>query len=221
MVRWRRRGDGGKKDCFEVKEDLKVLEDPWEVKETNRKLEYGDRDAKKPKHYHGQKGGGNQTKTPCKKCHKYHLEEYQANLPGCYKCGALNHMSKDCKKPMILCYSCNQVGHKSNECPNPKAIESKPLKAIKEEKARKYLSHGCYAFMAHVIDTNLEKKSLNDVPVVNEFLDVFPEDFSGIPAVRQVKFQMDLISGVTPIAKTSYCLAPSEMKELMSQLDVF
>ncbi|GJV61665.1 putative reverse transcriptase domain-containing protein [Tanacetum coccineum] len=85
-------------------------------------------------------------------------------------------------------------------------------------KARKYLSHGCQAFMAHVIDTSYEKKSANDVPVVNEFLDVFPEDLPGIPPERQVKFRIDLIPGATPIAKNPYRLAPSEMKELMSQL---
>ncbi|GJY01144.1 putative reverse transcriptase domain-containing protein [Tanacetum coccineum] len=69
-------------------------------------------------------------------------------------------------------------------------------------KARKYLLHGCYTFMAHVIDTSFEKKRKNDVPVVNEFLDVFPEDLSGIPPERQVEFRIDLIPGATPIAKT-------------------
>nr|GEZ04733.1 hypothetical protein [Tanacetum cinerariifolium] len=53
------------------------------------------------------------------------------------KCGVLKHMSKDCKKPMILCYNYNKMGHKSNECPNPKAIEAKPLNSIKEEKVKK------------------------------------------------------------------------------------
>ncbi|GJV84286.1 putative reverse transcriptase domain-containing protein, partial [Tanacetum coccineum] len=210
-----------------------------EAKETKRKIEFGDHDAKKPKHGQGRKSGGIQIKTPCKKCHKTHLGVCRANLPGCYKCGALNHMSKDCKKPMILCYNCNQLGHKSNECLNPKAIEAKPLKLVKEEKvekagiscqfqtrsleiasdkvvvvsnvyreveieiddivfridlipiirkgdlklcsvmkARRYLSCGCHAFMAHVINTNFEKKSVEDVPIVNEFLDVFPEEFS-------------------------------------------
>ncbi|GKC02953.1 putative reverse transcriptase domain-containing protein [Tanacetum coccineum] len=72
--------------------------------------------------------------------------------------------------------------------------------------------------MAHVIDTNFEKKSAKDIPVVNEFLNVFPEDLSGIPPERQVEFRIDLIPGATPFAKTPYCLAPSEMKELMSQL---
>nr|GEX82986.1 hypothetical protein [Tanacetum cinerariifolium] len=53
---------------------------------------------------------------------------------------------------------------------------------------RKYSSHGCQAFMAHVIDISFEKKSVKDIPVVNEFLDVFPEDLSGIPPERQVEF---------------------------------
>ncbi|GKB76768.1 putative reverse transcriptase domain-containing protein [Tanacetum coccineum] len=82
----------------------------------------------------------------------------------------------------------------------------------------KYLSHGCYAFMAYVIDTSFEKKSAKDVPIVNEFLDVFLEDLLGISPERHVEFRIDLITGATPIAKTSYRLAPSEMKELMSQL---
>nr|GEV73904.1 putative reverse transcriptase domain-containing protein [Tanacetum cinerariifolium] len=85
-------------------------------------------------------------------------------------------------------------------------------------KARKYMSRGCQAYMAHVVDTNVEKKSAKDVPVVKEFLDVFLEDFPSILPERQVEFRIDLISGATPIAKIPYCLAPSEMKELMTQL---
>ncbi|GKA55998.1 putative reverse transcriptase domain-containing protein [Tanacetum coccineum] len=108
-----------------------------EEKETSRKLEFGDLDVKKPKHDQSRRSGGTQNKIPCKKCHKTHLGVCRANLPNCYKCGALNHMSKDCKKPIILCYNCNQLGHKSNECPNPKEIEAKPLKSIKEEKVDK------------------------------------------------------------------------------------
>ncbi|GJV30708.1 putative reverse transcriptase domain-containing protein [Tanacetum coccineum] len=85
-------------------------------------------------------------------------------------------------------------------------------------KARKYLSHGFQAFMAHVIDTRFEKKSAKDVLIVNEFLEVFPKYLPGIPPERQVEFQIDLIPGATPIAKTPYRLASSKMKELMSQL---
>nr|GFC35642.1 hypothetical protein [Tanacetum cinerariifolium] len=55
----------------------------------------------------GQRSGGTHIKTPCKKCHKTHLGVCRANLSGCYKCSALNHMSKDCKNLMILCYNYN------------------------------------------------------------------------------------------------------------------
>ncbi|GJS61110.1 putative reverse transcriptase domain-containing protein [Tanacetum coccineum] len=92
------------------------------------------------------------------------------------------------------------------------------LKLCSVMKARRYLSRGCHAFMAHVININFEKKIVEDVPIVNEFFDVFPEELLGILSERQVKFRIDLIPGATPIAKAPYRLAPSEMKELMSQL---
>ncbi|GKF52222.1 putative reverse transcriptase domain-containing protein, partial [Tanacetum coccineum] len=57
-------------------------------------------------------------------------------------------------------------------------------------------------------------KRLEDVPVVQEFPEVFPEDLPGIPPTRQVEFQIDLVPGATPVARAPYRLAPSEMKEL-------
>nr|GEU64583.1 zinc finger, CCHC-type, retrotransposon Gag domain protein [Tanacetum cinerariifolium] len=120
----------GERSGFVKKEDK-------EAKETKRELDFVDRDAKKPKQDQSRRSGVTQIKTPCKKCHKTHLGVCHMNFSGCYKRGALNHMSKDYKKSMILCYNCNQLGHKSNECPNPKVIEAKPLKSIKEEKVEK------------------------------------------------------------------------------------
>ncbi|GKE78583.1 putative reverse transcriptase domain-containing protein, partial [Tanacetum coccineum] len=51
-----------------------------------------------------------------------------------------------------------------------------------------------------------------------EMLRVFPEDLSGLPPQQQVEFHIDLIPGVTPVAKSPYRLAPSEMQELSRQL---
>ncbi|GJX69179.1 putative reverse transcriptase domain-containing protein [Tanacetum coccineum] len=61
-------------------------------------------------------------------------------------------------------------------------------------------------------------KRLEDVPVVQEFPEVFPEDLPGIPPTRQVEFRIDLVLGATPVARAPYRLAPSEMKELAEQL---
>ncbi|GKF39110.1 hypothetical protein Tco_0119171 [Tanacetum coccineum] len=63
-----------------------------------------------------------------------------------------------------------------------------------------------------------KEKRLDDVPIVRDFLEVFPEDLSGIPPTRQVEFQIDLRPGATPVARAPYRLAPSEMKELSDQL---
>ncbi|GJT62868.1 reverse transcriptase domain-containing protein [Tanacetum coccineum] len=52
------------------------------------------------------------------------------------------------------------------------------------------------------------EKRLEDIPVVREFLEVFLEDLPGLPPVRQVEFQIDLIPGATPIARAPYRLAP-------------
>ncbi|XP_071729252.1 uncharacterized protein [Rutidosis leptorrhynchoides] len=59
---------------------------------------------------------------------------------------------------------------------------------------------------------------LDDVPIVNEFPDVFPSELPGVPPERDVEFRIDLIPGATPIAKAPYRLAPSEMREMITQL---
>nr|GFC93939.1 putative reverse transcriptase domain-containing protein [Tanacetum cinerariifolium] len=51
-----------------------------------------------------------------------------------------------------------------------------------------------------------------------DFPEVFPEDFPGLPPIRPVEFQIDLVPGAAPVARAPYRLAPSEMKELAEQL---
>nr|GEU94370.1 putative reverse transcriptase domain-containing protein [Tanacetum cinerariifolium] len=64
-----------------------------------------------------------------------------------------------------------------------------------------------------------DEKRLEDIPVVKEFLDIFPEDLPGLPLVRQVEFQIDLIPETAPVARTPYRLAPSEMQEIDDLFD--
>ncbi|GKA83965.1 putative reverse transcriptase domain-containing protein [Tanacetum coccineum] len=60
-----------------------------------------------------------------------------------------------------------------------------------------------------------DEPKLNDISVVREFEDVFPEDLSGLPPQRQVEFRIDLVPGATPIAKSPYRLAPSETGKIL------
>ncbi|GJR68237.1 hypothetical protein Tco_0014302 [Tanacetum coccineum] len=59
-----------------------------------------------------------------------------------------------------------------------------------------------------------KEKLLGDVPVIRDSPEVFPEELSGLPPPRQVKFRTDLIPGAALVARAPYRLAPSEMKEL-------
>ncbi|GJY04837.1 putative reverse transcriptase domain-containing protein, partial [Tanacetum coccineum] len=56
------------------------------------------------------------------------------------------------------------------------------------------------------------------IVVVRDFLEVFSDDLSGLSSVREIKFQNELIPGATPVAKSPYRLAPSELEELSGQL---
>ncbi|GJS63479.1 putative reverse transcriptase domain-containing protein [Tanacetum coccineum] len=63
-----------------------------------------------------------------------------------------------------------------------------------------------------------KEKRLEDVSAVRDFPEVFPEDLPGLPPVRQVEFQIDLVLGAAPVARAPYRLARSEMEELSTQL---
>ncbi|XP_037446316.1 uncharacterized protein LOC119316015 [Triticum dicoccoides] len=68
--------------------------------------------------------------------------------------------------------------------------------------------------------TKLDKKEINikDIPVVNEFPDVFPGELPGLPLDREIEFAILLIPGTKPIYKAPYRMAPAELKELKVQL---
>ncbi|GJZ17439.1 putative reverse transcriptase domain-containing protein [Tanacetum coccineum] len=96
------------------------------------------------------------------------------------------------------------------------------LTVISCSKAQEYMAKGCQVFLVQISAKKEEDKSegnqLKDVPTIRDFREVFPEDLSGLPPVRPVEFQIDLIPGAAPVARAPYRLAPSEMKELSEQL---
>ncbi|GJW74522.1 putative reverse transcriptase domain-containing protein [Tanacetum coccineum] len=96
------------------------------------------------------------------------------------------------------------------------------LSIISCTKTQKYIKKGCQTFLAQVMKKETEDKSedkrLEDVPIVRDFPEVFPEDLPGLPPTRQVEFQIDLVPGATPVARAPYRLAPSELQEMSTQL---
>ncbi|GKE24146.1 putative reverse transcriptase domain-containing protein, partial [Tanacetum coccineum] len=70
---------------------------------------------------------------------------------------------------------------------------------------------------AKIICHEKEKKQ-EEIVMVRDFPEVFPDDLSGLPPIQEIEFRIELIPRAKPVAKSPYRLAPSEMKELSGQL---
>ncbi|KAL5569524.1 hypothetical protein UlMin_026099 [Ulmus minor] len=90
---------------------------------------------------------------------------------------------------------------------------------ISSMRARKLLSSGCQGYLVTVVDTTHEEKfKPEEIAVVREFPDLFPEELPGIPPEREISFEIELLPGSAPVSKAPYRMAPTELKELQIQL---
>ncbi|KAL9242074.1 hypothetical protein vseg_016112 [Gypsophila vaccaria] len=60
---------------------------------------------------------------------------------------------------------------------------------------------------------------IEDIHIVREFSDVFPDELPGVPHARDVEFSIDLVPGIAPISKAPFRMAPVELQELKKQLE--
>ncbi|GJV60275.1 putative reverse transcriptase domain-containing protein [Tanacetum coccineum] len=93
------------------------------------------------------------------------------------------------------------------------SLPGKSMKIISALEARTLLSHGCEGFLANIHDTTSDVSSIHDQPIVSEFQDVFPEELPGIPPIRDVEFNIELIPGADQYPPSSLSHAP-DSKEL-------
>ncbi|KAI3773495.1 hypothetical protein L1987_48025 [Smallanthus sonchifolius] len=147
------------------------------------------------------------------------LQDVRSKIENCFK-----------KKP-TTCFECGEAGHIKTYCPKlkkPDGTGPNPAGGVKKN-ARAFVLNtneaacmpdvitGCLAYLVTV--TTDTKKKIEDVPVVADFPDIFPEELPGIPPEREVEFRINLVPGTAPIVKAPYKLAPTEMAELKKQLD--
>ncbi|GJT68438.1 putative reverse transcriptase domain-containing protein [Tanacetum coccineum] len=103
-------------------------------------------------------------------------------------------------KAEIICYE------KVVMIPLPDGKVLRVLGERPEEKVRVLMS-----------DKACDKKQ-EEIVLVRDFPEVFPDDLSGLPPVQEIEFWIELIPGATPVAKSPYRLAPSKLEELSGQL---
>ncbi|GJX57049.1 putative reverse transcriptase domain-containing protein [Tanacetum coccineum] len=95
------------------------------------------------------------------------------------------------------------------------------LEVISSIRTQKYIDQGCQVFLIQMMKeeiTEIPERQIEDVPIVRDFLEVFPKDMPGLPPTRQVEFHIELIPGAAPVVRAPYRLAPAEVKELAEQL---
>ena len=86
-------------------------------------------------------------------------------------------------------------------------------------KASKMLRKSYQEYLVYAIEVRDSGSRLEDIPVVRDFPDVFPEDLPGIPPDREIDFQIKLTPEIEPIFKAPYRMAPLELKELKVQME--
>nr|GFC11267.1 hypothetical protein [Tanacetum cinerariifolium] len=111
----------------------------------------------------------------CTTCGRRHQGECRRAAGTCFKCGQAGHLLKDCKK--------NTTTSTSGQA-DKKPGASGRVFAITEGQAA-----NTSGFLATFHDTTSEVPTIHDQPIVSEF----PDELPGIPPVREVEFNIELI----------------------------
>ncbi|XP_075520565.1 uncharacterized protein LOC142553909 [Primulina tabacum] len=161
----------------------------------------------------------------CPKCGRHHRGECRFGTHSCYRCGTAGHIAKDCprgasqEKVQGRIFTMTKEDNGNREGMLASAGTSLVLPIISCLEAERLLCRGCDGFLASIVDVdNIVKLNIDDIDVVRDFADVFEDDVPGLPPDRDVEFVIDLVPGTVPISKAPYRMAPTEMKELKTQL---
>ncbi|CAJ2644645.1 unnamed protein product [Trifolium pratense] len=162
----------------------------------------------------------------------------------CFNCGEEGHKSPVCKKPKktmgkVFALSGDDADQGDNLIRGTCFIYNTPLIAIIDTGAtHSFISVDCMKRLSIPVSemsgrmeietpangsvtTRLMEGEVKveELPVVCEFPDVFPEDVSDVPPKREVEFTIDLVPGTSPISMAPYRMSASELNELKKQLE--
>ncbi|GJR47486.1 putative reverse transcriptase domain-containing protein [Tanacetum coccineum] len=159
------------------------------------------------------------------------------------KCHKVGHHEKDCRTRIpvasgnslqnVTCFGCGEKGHDRNKCPKKTNQQNKGARGrayVMRTGDPYFVSTTSTPFIniapaaldisydVELADGKSDEKELENIPIVRDFPEVFLDDLSGLPLVREVEFRIDIIPGALPVVRSLYRLAPSKMLELSKQL---
>ena len=89
---------------------------------------------------------------------------------------------------------------------------------ISAKQAKRFMRKGCETFLVVILDSKRGQGDVEKILVVREFPDVFPKELPGIPLKREVDLAIEIVPGTILMSRAPYRMAPTELKELKSQL---
>ncbi|XP_073030721.1 uncharacterized protein [Primulina eburnea] len=84
-----------------------------------------------------------------------------------------------------------------------------PMPVVSAVKAQRALAKGGEGYLIYAVDVSKDVIDVKNIPVVNEFPDVFPDEIPGFPPEREVEAEIELVPGTAPISRAPYRLAPT------------
>ncbi|KAK4381545.1 hypothetical protein Sango_2957800 [Sesamum angolense] len=94
-----------------------------------------------------------------------------------------------------------------------------PICVISAIEAKRLILEGCEAYLAHVINAEKVNLTMEEISIVRDFPEVFPDDLLGLPPNSEVDFTIETIPGVAPISIAPYRMAPVELQEFNKQIE--
>nr|GEW65665.1 hypothetical protein [Tanacetum cinerariifolium] len=171
------------------------------------------------------RGGYTGTAPRCTACGYHHLPETPCR--SCFNCNRLGHFAKDYRvaprnvnpinprNPVArTCFECGMdwlSDHKAEIIYHEKVVripllDGKVLRVLREKPEEK---------MRQLISVKAKDNKQEEIVIVRDFPEVFPDDLLGLLPVREIEFWIELIPRAMPVAKSPYRLAASELEELM------
>ncbi|XP_027362595.1 uncharacterized protein LOC113870198 [Abrus precatorius] len=159
------------------------------------------------------------TSLVCRDCHIYlEGQEFIVNLI----CLPLSDLD------VILGMDWLSANHVMLDCPNKKlAFSLNNVERTKEETQESQDAHctrdprdaKTQIFTVFAIGDPKDDPVLDEISIVCEYPEVFPENVPGLPSEREVEFSIDLVPGAGPVSMAPYRMSPVELVELKQQVE--
>ncbi|XP_072065771.1 uncharacterized protein [Arachis hypogaea] len=180
------------------------------------------------------KGRGNQSKSypdlACDRCGRFHpYDSCKIGLGGCFKCGLPGHIARDC--PRGRDQNAGQSQHQGRVFAVNAKDASKADPLMKGENGVvvatgyylnsvmvHYSGEECQGYILLAANALGDAQNIDQIPVVRDFPEVFPEDIPEFPPQREIEFAIELVPEAGPVSIAPYRMAPIELEELKTQV---